>query len=529
VTSNASGASLDGGSGAARQAKRHHRLIDAGWLLAALTLCAAVYFPITRSYFFADDFLNLYGIVNDRPLQYLVTPNGGHMLMMRNAIFYLTFQLFGPQPQYYYWSVFLTHLLNVYLLFRLVRLVTDSARLASFGAALWGISPSNEGTLGWYSVYGHVLVATALLLILHQAQRLATRGCPQSRTQWWWCALALGAATSFGTGIVVALLLPFVLLLLLPGWPARSWRRPPLASLLIAVPALYVSSNLLYTRLSGIDPLGGTAWRTLLGDLHGIAIIWAHLIATGVTRLLLGFWFPSWAGPRLWYTVLAGFVVALCLIARTSPAPVRRWLAACTILVSGCYGLIAAARAVIILKLTPQLETTPPRYQYVAQLILTLMLCLMLARMGSVLHAWAKRLLLVAWYGLTLFSHARFAPPIDVHERARVDTRETLAAMEATARRSPPGEPVYIRNQSFKPLPFLPALFPGWAAAFVIFHPGTNTLDGRQIYFVEENPGVIDATKHGKRTATLFVPHAPSAAAAVPARPPGALDDPTRP
>lgn len=482
------------------------RLLAAAWLLPAVAVSAVVYYPITRNYFFADDFLNLYNIVNDQVLQYLVTPNGGHLLLTRNAIFWLSFQLFGAAPEFYYWSVFLAHLLNVCLLFRLVYLMTGSALLASFGAALWGVSPLNEGSLGWYSVYGHVLVATALLLILGQAQRVAAEGrIPGPLMRVWWYVLALAAATCFGTGIAVALLLPFVLLLLFPHWPGRAWWRPPLASLLIVLPVLYIGLNRVYARLAGQDILRETPWLTLVSDPLGISLIWLKLTAIGLTRLVLGFYFPPWIGPPLWYAVLGVFVVAGIAVARMSPAPVRRRMAAIALLVLGCYGIIATARAVLVLAIAPNLVTEIARYHYVGQLLLSVLLCLILARLRSVVPAWAAALLLVGWYGVTLASYVNFAPPIDHHLRAREDTARSFAMIQRFIRRSPKGKPIFVPNRSFLPLPFPPAQFPGWAAAFVIFRPVNHTIDGRPIYFIEQDPDVLEAAARGKRTKGLFV------------------------
>ena len=49
---------------------------------------ALVYFPITRNYFFADDFLHLFDIRNEDFLPYLLIPRGGHLLATYNAVFY---------------------------------------------------------------------------------------------------------------------------------------------------------------------------------------------------------------------------------------------------------------------------------------------------------------------------------------------------------------------------------------------------------------------------------------------------------
>src|SRR5262249_45664145 len=120
---------------------------DALLCLIAVVLAALAYYPITRNYFFAHDFLNIYHLVNDPLVEYLVTPNGGHVLLARNAIFYASWRLFGTDPTPYFWVVFVTHLVNVALAFRVLRALTANALLASFGAALWGTSPLSDGTL----------------------------------------------------------------------------------------------------------------------------------------------------------------------------------------------------------------------------------------------------------------------------------------------------------------------------------------------------------------------------------------------
>jgi len=481
-------------------------VIDAACLLPAIAVTALTYYPITHNYFFADDFLNLFKIVNDPLLQYLVTPNGGHLLLTRNAIFYLTFRLFGPSPEGFYWCAFLTHLVNVGLLYWLIRRMTSSALLASFGAASWGTSPLSQGSLGWYAVYGHVLVATALLIILLPAQRLAADGrSPSRRLQWGWYALALVAATSFGTGLAIALLLPFVLAILLPHWRGRSWRRPPLVSLLVVLPALYVGLNLLYAHLADDNLLARTPWLALFSDPAGIVGLWLKLICFGLTRLLLGFYFPSWAGAPLWYVVAAAFAAIAVLVARRAPPLIRRQLAACALLTLGCYAIIATARAVLVIAISPRLVTELLRYHYVAQLLLALLVCIVLARFGPLLPATAKLLLLIGWYALTLLSYARFAPAIDHHDTARAGTALAMATIQRSIVTAPGGQPIFIANRGFAQLPFDPAQFPGWAAVFTIFHPVNHTIDGRRIFFVEPAPEVLAAAKRGKRTAPLLI------------------------
>src|SRR5262249_34026019 len=125
-------------------------------VLPALALGAtlAVFAPILRNYFASDDFLHMYEMVNLPLANFLLAPFGGHVYLVRNTIFLLTYRLFGPVPLPFLAMALLTHLVNVLLLYRLIRVVTGSAALACAGATTWGASPLAEGAIGWYSVYG---------------------------------------------------------------------------------------------------------------------------------------------------------------------------------------------------------------------------------------------------------------------------------------------------------------------------------------------------------------------------------------
>jgi hypothetical protein len=159
---------VDNGAAAARQVIPTPVLFVIPILLAAV-----VYFPITQNYFFADDFLHLFRVRNEGILPYLLIPRGGHLLVTSNAVFYVMDLFFGAHPEPYYWLALLTHLLNVGLFFAVVRLFTQSPYVACFGASLWGIAPLNESAIGWYSVFGQVLVATVMLIMLYQLGRVA--------------------------------------------------------------------------------------------------------------------------------------------------------------------------------------------------------------------------------------------------------------------------------------------------------------------------------------------------------------------
>src|SRR5215813_848916 len=123
-------------------------------VLLPLALSAWTYFPITRVNFFADDLAHLAGIESDPLVDFLLAPFGGHNYLVRNLFFVATWEAFGLHAPLYYGAVLATHLLNVALLFGVLRGLGQSAALACFGAALWGTSPLCVGTLAWYSVYG---------------------------------------------------------------------------------------------------------------------------------------------------------------------------------------------------------------------------------------------------------------------------------------------------------------------------------------------------------------------------------------
>ncbi len=476
-------------------------------LLPPLVFTAVVYYPVTHGYFYADDFLHLYQIANDRFVQFLVTPNGGHIYLARNTIFYLTDQLAGTQPAPYYWTAFLTHLVNVWLLFRIIELLTHSPRLACFGAALWGVSPFNEGTLGFYSVYGHAVAGAALLIIWYQASRaVATAQRPSRRLRWLWYALALIGATCFGTGIGIAMALPFALYLLLPppdGLPAR--RRPPLISLVVVMPALYALVFWAYETLLGSSDFFQPS-PTLMST--AVPVFLAHLIALGLTRLLLGAFFPPWITMGVWYAVLACFAIALIGALRRADGSVRRQIAACTLLLLAAYGAVALGRTFLMSHWSIDVFVQLSRYHYVGQLLLTIMLCILLHQMAPAVPARVRTLALVAWYGVAVFVYARFGTAIDTHRKAREDTERALATIQQSIEAQPPGQPVYIPNRLFAPLPLPPTMFPGWAGAFAIFYPD-NTVDGRPIYFVESSPVTRARAQRGRRTRTLIVPPPP--------------------
>ena len=256
-----------------------------------------VWWPVTATYFHHDDFLNLYELVNWPTSEFLTRMRGGHLLVTRNVIFLLHHWLSGTRPELYMGAVWLTHLLNVALLHRVVLRMTARRALAGFGATLWGIAAVNVGTLNWYSVYGQVLALTAVLLVLLGLLRRETDGDPRWSPLVVWSMLLVAASSSFGTGLGMTLAMPLVALLWLSP---SSGRRRALAVLTGTASAMVV----IYLLLQSADIAAhhGVSTGAYLAAARRrwteTATFFAHLFACGATSLLLSTWYEARALPR---------------------------------------------------------------------------------------------------------------------------------------------------------------------------------------------------------------------------------------
>ncbi len=482
---------------------------SAALLLLALILPAVVYAPITGGFFRTDDFLHLYRIANEGVAAFVLTMHGGHLLMTRNAVFALSAALFGPEPARFFWVVLLTHLLNVALLFRVVHVATGSARLACFGAALWGTLPVQRGTLEWYSVYGHALVATGTLAVLLALVHAGRGRPPRTLAPLGWALLLLAAATSFGVGIGIAGAMPVAAWLLLPAGPRRRRVVAGLGALALAIALAYVPlQQLSIARHGGIPSyaylrMDPSLWWMPLRMLLDLLAAGMAAVAGGVAggRLATGWNLAAAAG------LLAGLLAALVRGGRST----RRTILAGLLLAAAGYAVIAAGRAPFLHEQQQAAwGAQVPRFHYAATALLVVAGCTALAALRPRwLRGRVATALLLVWAGASLAAHLTGAPRRDAAaERARRETGQVLAALHEAARTVPSGQDVYIENRPFRSIGPLYApqgeQFPGWAAVFVIYVPG-EAIDGRRVRFVEPDPLVIAATRDGRRTAGLLV------------------------
>lgn len=487
------------------------RFRDGAWLvLVALAAGAVAYWPLTGSFFHADDFLHLYDIADGRLGEFYLTPHAGHLYLARNAVFILHYWLFGADPQGYYWTAYLTHLLNIGLLFAVIRRAAGSARLACFGAALWGVSPLNEGALNWYAVYGHVLLTTCLLGALLCLLRIDDGRTEPRRGGALAAALVLLAALSFGIGIGLAVAMALAVGLLIPAPEARGPRRW-LRLLPLALPLLYVGMQVGYALVAGHRHETAGVVLTLRQAVLEVPLVTAALVAVGTATMAGG---GAVLGlPEPWLIAAGGVMVAALALLGARADRTGRRLAAVALLIAGAYGIVAAGRVPLLGTVGAGLAAVP-RYHYAPTALIALAACLALSRVR--LPAAAANGLLVAALAAIGVAGWRYPPPID----GRAEQRKVATLLRANVARkvaaAAPGQTVYVHNRNFLPMNYIVerGAFPGLAALYILFFPA-NQVDGVAVRFVDIDQRVVAAARarHGTRTADLLVTSAEHQAA----------------
>jgi hypothetical protein len=480
-------------------------------VVAALAAVAASW-PILGIYFFGDDFEHLFGFANFGLLDSIALPHSGHMQLVRNAVFYALFRLFGMWPTGFFAVALAVHVANVLLLFVLVRRLTGSSRLACVGAVLLAISPANPGTLGWVSVHGHALAATftltaLLLLVPREADaRPPTVGAAAAAAG---CMLA--ASQCFGTAIAVALTLPGLAVLLRPS----ILRAPAAAALLCAVPVLTVIAMwLIYPQQSRVNPsptlaAGLPLWMRFAADIRHVVPMVGHLLVLGAVSLVLGA-----AYPLTRYPDFVAIGTAAVLAAGVSGALIRgswkdrRVLVALLAVAIGGYFAVAAGRASIFAALgSPgvlvRFYADSLRYHYLAQVALAVVVCLVLAEAGRHV-SWSRRttrLLFCAWGLWAVVTGVLLRPAIDHKDAVRAAVAGALRSIGDEVERHPVGSTVCVPNA---PAP-LTLGFPGSVGIFMLYHP-EDELEGRRVVFVSSDPSVLRLREVGGRLARLVAP-----------------------
>jgi hypothetical protein len=151
-------------------------------LAAALFFVSALLFqlyPTFDAYFMADDFGWIrFARSHDNVLEAAMRPSlGDWTTPLSNVFFWLLFKFFHLEPRGYFVAIALLHLLNGWLVYRLVAIMTRR-KVIGLGAAfiftLHFIHFSDWGALVWISAFVQVVVASfylaSLLLFIHYAR-----------------------------------------------------------------------------------------------------------------------------------------------------------------------------------------------------------------------------------------------------------------------------------------------------------------------------------------------------------------------
>ncbi|MCH2169759.1 hypothetical protein MK489_03160 [Myxococcota bacterium] len=479
-----------------------------------MLLAAVVHRSVLGDHFKHDDFIHLYQIANHGLAEFLLIPHGGHLLSTSNFVFYLCYQVFGIDAAGYQAVSLATHLLNVWLLHNTVERLTKRRGIALLGSALWGMAPVAGGSIGWFSVYGHLLATTFILWVLRDmaSRRDGSEPIPGGILLCWY-VLLLAAGTSFGVGLGVAATFGAVGWALLPDASNRNRVAVTLGSLLGVLPLLFVLQHEVYDALWGpliADGRSAIQHLTRVTDLIGM---WWRLLCFASAAVFLGLAirkehghlpvdpFEGLEQELSWLTDGVGLVLLVLIgwvLLRSDQR--QRWLiAGLSLIALSAYGVIAAGRLGLMERAPSILWMVgSPRYHYLGTLGVTLTAC---AALGVALtrfsgfERWTEK-----WGGVTIALWILAALPLNLYTADLVTTREGLAAravhqnlmasIREAVKEKPVGAPVFIDNDPFKPVPMVVRKqFPGNAAVFVLSFP-ENMVDGRKVYFVEAKPSV---------------------------------------
>ena len=476
-------------------------------LSALVPLLAALWMwrPILGTAFYADDFIHLFDLVTLAPSAFLTQIWGGHLYLVRNAIFLGMFDAFGADPRPFYWSMLLTHLLNVLLLQRLLRRLTGDVLLAGAAAVLWGTCPTLEGVLGWYSVWGQALLTTLVLIVLERlAATISTRGTLSVRTALVWGTILAAGGACFGIGLGLAAAFPVAVMIALPPRQRSARAIGMLGAAAIAILAIYTVVRIL--AAPHLDP-GVRVMLSpgaLLAELPAAVVLAAQMIGVGAYALPFGFLDLAVGHPTM--AIGGGLAVALAVGGWVAADPTtRRCLLALGVLTLAAYGTIAFGRTTALeyLNLSTAHAAAWPRYHYLALALLTATGCTALAAMRDAPRDAVSAVdgIALTWAALRLVVLLVRPPALDLHEAARVESATSLAAIRAAIAAAPAGGVAVIDNRPFGAAA-VPWLFPGWAGLFVIHFPD-DVVDGRTVRFRADDVHWRLAQSRGGRIARL--------------------------
>jgi hypothetical protein len=198
----------------------------------------------------------------------------------------------------------------------------------------------------------------------------------------------------------------------------------------------------------------------------------------------------------------------------------RGWILAFCVIGIGSYAVTAAFRAWTVSKTGSDMFffVAQPRYHYAAQAMFAVAVCLTVAQFTPI----SKRAIrwsewgFLAWVAIAVVPCAAYTRSVHrVGGAAEVEFEREIGNIRRLIESHPIGADVYIPNRRLTARHGWPTslglkdnrpLFPNRAGVFVVAFP-ENTVDGRRVHLVEENPRVATflRAKPGTRIADLVV------------------------
>jgi len=487
------------------------RAVNVAAALLPVAAAAAAHWRTIGAYFFEDDFLHLYDLRNGGLVEFLLTPHGGHMYVARNVAYAVLDALFGLDARYYLGTMYLTHLLNAYLFYRVLLVQGGSVAVACLTATVWASSFGVRGVVGWFAAYGHVLAATMILLAL---LRLSQRARADSAAlPWTELVLLVVASMSFGVGLGAAMLGWVLAWLLLPAG-RRARGAAVLGAAAVLVPLLYWGTQSAYAALTQL-PVPRSSPAVIWGYRTAVVELFGWLPAYGLRFLLA----PP--GMVISEAALQAVAVTAAVWVGTSVAildsPLRRAVAAWLVVGAAAYATVSLGRGPLAYALGegPQWFAQHDRFQYVGMMALAAALGLTLnafRRTGNAGYTLA--LVLAGGAATVLVAQAVRAGQYSARYGggARREVLRARAAIESEVAKASAGV-ACLENRPFRSIGNAQLgdfrYFPGWAALFVLLFPD-DVVDGKEVRFVERDPAVrqFTAERKGHRIAGLLLsPH----------------------
>src|SRR5260221_3035942 len=179
----------------------------------AVTIAAVVQSAVFQHELRGDDYLHLFAAVH-HGWKEVLTPYAGHVIPIHKVAYALLWRAFGVWSAPYFALAFVTHLLCVFLLYRLVLRLSGSPIWSAFWATAWGTSLVCASTMNMFACYGGVLCTAPALWVAEDVLHASDDGeLPSAGRIAIWTAAVLFSALTFGVRMVAVLAMPLTLAL----------------------------------------------------------------------------------------------------------------------------------------------------------------------------------------------------------------------------------------------------------------------------------------------------------------------------